>query len=130
LLAPSDGVVAKKEVVVGEMVSPGQSVVSVVDPESVYLEAMVDETHIQHVKRGEPVRIEIDAYPGRTFEGHVSEVGVATGSEFALIPQNNASGNFTKVVQRLPVKIALENPDHMLKPGMSAVVAIDVREKH
>lgn len=127
LVAPVAGVVAKKNLMGGEMVQPGQAIAEVVDPTSVYIEAMIDETAIARVRPGESVRVDVDAYPGQHFKGTVALIGAATGSEFALIPQNNASGNFTKVVQRLPVKIAVENPDQRLKPGMSAQVAIDVR---
>lgn len=127
LVAPIDGIVAKKALMGGEMVSAGQAIAELVDPDSVYIEAMIDETHVAHVQPGEAVDVAVDAYPGRKFQGHVAQVGAATGSEFALIPQNNASGSFTKVVQRMPVKIQVENPNQMLKPGMSSVVAIDVR---
>jgi membrane fusion protein (multidrug efflux system) len=88
---------------------------------------MVEETKIRRVKPNAPVDVHIDAFPHQTFKGHVQYVNAVTGGQFSLLPANNASGNFTKTVQRIPVKIQVDDPKHQLAPGMSAVVDIDTR---
>jgi membrane fusion protein (multidrug efflux system) len=87
----------------------------------------VEETQIRRVAQNATVDVHIDAFPNKTFKGKVALVNVVTGSQFSLMPQNNASGNFTKVVQRIPVKITVDDPEHQLKPGMSAVIDIEAR---
>lgn len=128
LHAPLTGEVAQVHRLAGENIQPGQPVMAIVGAEGIYVNAFVEETKIAPVKVGQPVRVEIDAFSGRDFAGRVADIGPAAGSEFALIPQNTGSGNFTKVVQRLPVKIRVEDPQGLLRPGMSATVHIDVRE--
>lgn len=127
LLSPMAGRIAQVSRLAGENLQPGQPVVSVVASDGLYVNAYVEETKIREVHGGQSVEVDVDAYPGRVFQGKVDDIGAAAGSEFALIPQNNAVGNFTKVVQRLPVRILVEDPEQVLKPGMSATVKIAVR---
>jgi membrane fusion protein (multidrug efflux system) len=125
ITAPVAGVIAKLPVDQGETVSVGQTVFSLTDPADSWVEANIEETDIGRVKLGETVQFTVDAYPRRKFAGEVADVGAATGSQFALLPADNATGNFTKVTQRIPVKIKItDNGQADLKPGMSAVVAI------
>lgn len=126
--APVAGVVAVKSADAGEVVAAGQPLFSIVNLSDVWVAANIEETSVGRVHTGEAVDFTVDAYPGRRFKGTVVEVGSATGSQFALIPADNASGNFTKVTQRLPVKIkVIDAGDSILKPGMSADVKIHVR---
>ncbi|SHJ44665.1 HlyD family secretion protein [Propionispora hippei] len=126
--APVSGTLALKSVEDGEVVSAGQPLVSIANLSDVWIAANIEETYIGKVKAGQEVSFTIDAYPGKTFTGKVKEVGPAAGSQFALLPNENTSGNFTKVTQRLPIKIQAENAaDGELKPGMSAIIEIHVR---
>src|SRR3989441_10710412 len=127
--APSNGVVSKKSVEVGQLVQPGQPLMSVVPLEDVWLTANLKETEIADVRPGEPVDFTVDAYPGAHFRGHVESVSPATGARFSLLPPDNATGNFTKVVQRVPVRIRPErvDPAHPLRPGMSVDVTIQTK---
>lgn len=126
--APSAGVVAVKSIDQGEIVAAGQPLFNITNLKEIWVAANIEETYAGKVQEGQTVEFTIDAYPGRTFKGEVSEVGSATGSQFALLPTENTSGNFTKVTQRLPVKIkVLEESNVLLKPGMSAVINIHVK---
>ena len=125
--APDSGVVSKKKVEVGQLVEPGQPLLAVVPLQDVWIVANLKETQIEHVRHGQPVTIEADSYPGRAFHGHVEGLSPATGSKFSLLPPDNATGNFVKIVQRLPVKILLDEENDgatPLRPGMSVHVAI------
>ncbi len=125
IAAPAAGIVAKLPVNKGEMVAVGQTIFSITDPAASWVEANIEETAIGRVRDGASVDFTVDAYPRRKFKGEVVDVGAATGSQFALLPADNASGNFTKVTQRIPVKIqVVDSGQAVLKPGMSAVVAI------
>jgi membrane fusion protein (multidrug efflux system) len=115
---PFDGVVDRIFVDEGEYVTPGQRLLMVHDPERVRVEANVKETDIRFFRPGKTVTITVDALPGRRFAGTVTRVGQAATSEFALLPNPNPSGNFTKITQRLPVRIAVPQDDGALKPGM------------
>lgn len=129
--APVDGQVGEVGVKVGQYVAPGTQLMGLV-PQAVWITANFKETQMKDVAVGEPVRIRIDALPGTTLQGRVERIGPAAGSEFAVIKPDNATGNFTKVVQRLPVRIALDAGQEAtarLRPGMSAVVSIDTRRK-
>lgn len=129
--APSEGVVSKKNVEVGQLVQPGQALMSVVPLDDVWVVANLKETDIQGVTPGDKVDFTVDAYPGVHFRGTVDSLAAATGSQFSLLPPDNATGNFTKVVQRIPVKILVDggqNAKHPLRPGMSAVVDITTKE--
>lgn len=124
--APFDGV-ASRVPMVGRYVAPGGPVMSVVADHDVWIEANFKETQLTHVEVGQPVVIHIDTYPGHEWSGEVESISQATGSEFSVIPAQNASGNWVKVAQRIPVRIALDvSPgDPLLRAGMSAIVEID-----
>jgi membrane fusion protein (multidrug efflux system) len=126
LTAPFFGVVSKKTVELGQLVQPGQPLMSVVPLDDVWITANLKETEIENVKPGEPVDFTVDAYRGLHFRGHVESLSPATGARFSLLPPDNATGNFTKVVQRVPVRIRPDKVDagHPLRPGMSVVVTI------
>jgi membrane fusion protein (multidrug efflux system) len=129
IIAPASGVVSKKTVEVGQLVQPGQPLMSVVPLEDVWLTANLKETQIEAVKPGDPADFTVDAYPGLHFSGHVESLSPATGARFSLLPPDNATGNFTKVVQRLPVRVRPDkiDPAHPLRPGMSLVVTIQTK---
>jgi membrane fusion protein (multidrug efflux system) len=125
--APVSGVVSKKSVELGQLVQAGQPLMSVVPLEDVWVVANFKETQVANIVPGAPAVIKADAYPGRVFNGSVESVSPATGAKFSLLPPDNATGNFTKVVQRIPVRIRLEgqtDPAHLLRPGMSVDVTI------
>jgi membrane fusion protein (multidrug efflux system) len=130
ITAPAAGRVSKKTVEVGQLVSPGQALMSLVDEGDVWVVANMKETQLDDIAVGQPVEIEVDAYEGRSFRGRVESIQGATGARFALLPPDNATGNFTKVVQRIPVRIVLDRraaDAPPLRPGMSVEVAIDTR---
>lgn len=125
--APVSGVVALKSVEDGEIVAFGQPLFSISNLSDVWIGANIEETYIGRVKVGQAVEFTIDAYPDKKLVGRVIEVGPASGSQLALLPTENSSANFTKVTQRLPIKIKAEESDYVLKPGMSAVINILTR---
>jgi membrane fusion protein, multidrug efflux system len=127
--APVDGTVGERQVQAGQLVSPGTQVISLV-PLVKWVQANYLETQLTNMKVGDPAEIRIDEYPGRVVHGRVIEIAPASGSQFALLPPDNATGNFTKVVQRIPVKIALEDSSFAtsLRPGLSVIAT--VRTKH
>ena len=125
--SPIDGVVAKKVANIGEVIKPGQTIAVIVDLNDLWVEANLEETKLEHVRLGQTVDVKVDAYPGTTFTGRVVNIGAAAASEFALIPENRSAGNFTKVTQRIPIKIEVTNPPYQLRPGMMVVVGIDIR---
>ena len=128
--SPATGTVARKRVEVGQRISAGQPVLALVADDGIWVEANFKENQIRKMRPGQPATVEVDAYPGETFRGHVSSLGAATASRFSLLPADNASGNFVKVVQRIPIRIAIdrtENEDLVLRPGMSVVVTVHVR---
>lgn len=122
--SPIGGIIDRTFIDIGEYVTPGQRLVLVHDPNKVWVEANIKETSIRSVAVGQPVEIRVDAYPGQVFNGQVQIVGSAATSQFALLPTPNPSGNFTKITQRLPIRISLENPDERLRPGMMVEVKI------
>jgi len=126
--APADGVLSRLSVREGQLVQPGQQVVVVV-PDRTYVVANFKETQVGKMRSGETAEVSVDAYPGRTFEGKVESTSPGTGARFSLLPPDNASGNFVKVVQRVPVKIAWVNvpADVKLAAGMSADVTVQTR---
>ena len=126
IASPFGGVVSKAFVDVGEYVQPGQRIILLHDPEAIYVEANIRETEIGRVALGQRVRVEVDAYPDLPVEGRVVMLGQAATSQFALLPSPNPSGNFTKVTQRLPVRIAIDQNDGLLRPGMMVEVFIHV----
>lgn len=125
IFAPTDGVIAQKSVNAGEMVAASQPIVTITDLGDTWINVRVEETKIGRIKIGQTAEFTVDGYPGRKFTGMVTEIGTATGSVFALIPNENASGNFTKITQRIPVKISLpQDSDVVFRPGMSVIVKI------
>ncbi|MBB5017748.1 membrane fusion protein (multidrug efflux system) [Chitinivorax tropicus] len=130
LKAPTTGMVSKKNVEVGQLVQPGQTLMSLVTNDDIWVVANVKETDVGKVQPGAKAEIEVDAYPGMKFEGKVESISAATGAKFTLLPPDNATGNFTKVVQRIPVKIRLAqtaDQKHPLRPGMSVNATIEAR---
>ncbi|BAF60966.1 hypothetical protein PTH_2785 [Pelotomaculum thermopropionicum SI] len=126
--SPISGTVIKKIGNVGEVGVPGQPIVMVADLNSLYITANIEETDLYKVKVGQKVDFTIDSVPGVKFEGKVVSIGEATTSTFSLLPAQNTSGNFTKVVQRIPVKIGIKSyQGRRLLPGMNAVVRIYVK---
>ena len=130
VVAPADGVVSRKNVEVGQYVQAGQPLLAVVSDGDVWVVANYKETQLKKLRVGQPVDVEVDAYPKTIFHGRVESFAAATGAKFALLPPDNATGNFTKVVQRVPVKIVLTDPpraDKPLRAGMSvtAIVKVD-----
>lgn len=134
VFAPITGVIVKRWVWEGDVMNVGQSIYSLYDLANVWVVANLEETKMKHVHLGDPVEIRIDAYPGRAFYGKIFVVKGAAASEFSLIPHDNATGNYTKVAQRIPLKISIENQkwtgeanSPYLFPGMSAEVKIKVQ---
>jgi len=130
VLSPADGYVTRKSVEAGQVVSPGQSLLAVAALDNVWVVANFKETDIERIRPGQEVEIRVDTYKGKKFKGTVDSIMAGTGSAFALFPPENASGNYVKVVQRVPVKIVLsrgEDPGHVLRIGMSVVPTILVR---
>jgi len=126
--APIDGTIIKVVGAVGEMGVPGSPVVEMADLHALYITANVQETSLYRIEPGQLVTFTVDAFPGHTFTGRVLQLGEATAATFSLLPQQNTSGSFTKVVQRVPVKISIDNYQGCtLIPGMSAEVKIHVR---
>jgi membrane fusion protein (multidrug efflux system) len=129
LLAPVAGHIAHKNVAVGDYVQIGQNLMALV-PNDVWVTANFKETQLDHMQAGQPVEIDVDAYPERTFRGHVDSIQAGSGAAFALLPPENATGNYVKVVQRVPVKIVLDdqsNARRLLGPGMSVVPYVRIR---
>jgi len=121
ITAPCDGYTSRKEIQVGQLVQPGQTLLDVVDSSDVWITANYKETQMVHIHMGSEVRIKVDAIPGRTFAGKVVSLSTATGAALSLLPQDNSAGNFVKVRQRIPVRIELtENADlNFLRAGMN-----------
>jgi len=131
IYAPIDGIIAKRWLLKGDMAQPGQSVVTISNDHDYWITVFLEETSVGEIKIGQPAKFTIDAYPGVTFRGKIFYIGSNTASQFALIPPNNASGNFTKVTQRVPVKISIDKADNNekisqfnLMAGMSSVIKI------
>jgi membrane fusion protein (multidrug efflux system) len=127
--APVSGTVSKKSVEVGQLVQAGQPLLAIVQGHDAWVTANFKETQLSRMHPGQPVEIEVDAYPGVTFHGKVESLAPATGARFSLLPPDNATGNFTKVVQRVPVKIAFtdpQDPKHPLRVGMNTTVIVNL----
>ena len=126
ILAPEAGIVSERKVRRGQLVSPGTQVISLVQSQ-VWVQANYKETQLAHLRAGDPAEIRVDAIPGVIFRGKVDQVSPASGSQFALLPPDNATGNFTKIVQRVPVKIVLDAGQpkaERLRPGLSVIATI------
>jgi len=130
ITAPTDGYVTRKSVQIGNQIRTGQPVMAVVSLQDVHVIANYKETQLERVKTGQKVEIEVDTYPGKNFSGTVESIMAGTGSVFSLFPPENATGNFVKVVQRVPVKIIFDkdtDPEHVLRIGMSVQPTILVK---
>jgi membrane fusion protein (multidrug efflux system) len=127
IVAPVDGVVTRKSVEPGQIVSPGQGMMTIVPLRNVWVSANFKETQLANVHPGQPAEIHVDMY-GRAVRGHVDSIAGATGSRLSLLPPENATGNYVKVVQRIPVKIVVDDTDNLvLRPGMNVDVTIFTR---
>jgi len=129
MTAPISGNVTKKNVDSGKYVQSGQPLLAIVDKHDIWVEANFKETQVEKMKKGQPVDVSVDAYPGVVFKGHVDSFQHGTGAVFSLLPPDNATGNFVKVVQRVPVKIVLDSPiedGRDLWPGLSVTASVDV----
>lgn len=126
--SPIGGVIDKTFVDPGEYITPGQRLMLVHNPDSIWVEANIKETVVRKLSVGQAVDIHVDAYPDESFSGVVKNIGSAATSQFALLPTPNPSGNFTKITQRLPIRIAIDSPDPRLRPGMMVEVKIAVTE--
>ncbi len=134
IVAPVDGVVGKRSVQVGANVSNGQDLMAIVPLRDVWVTANFKETQLAHMRPGQPAEIKVDTYGGRKWDAHVTSIGGATGAKYSLLPPENATGNYVKVVQRIPVRIDFDgndkpdfNKDGLLRPGMSVVPDVKVR---
>jgi len=126
ILAPEDGIVGERKVRAGQFVSPGTQVLSLVQHQ-VWVQANFRETQLRHIREGDGAEVRVDAFPGVVLKGRVQQIAPASGSQFALLPPDNATGNFTKVAQRIPVKIVLEDGQNLpdrLRPGLSVVATV------
>jgi membrane fusion protein (multidrug efflux system) len=129
IVAPVTGVIGQRAVQVGQQIQPGQELMSVIPIEGLWITADFKETQLQNMRVGQKATVHIDS-TGKDYRGHVDSFPGATGAKYSLLPPENATGNYVKVVQRLPVKIVLEqgeDPDHLLRPGMSAVPKVYVK---
>jgi membrane fusion protein (multidrug efflux system) len=127
IIAPASGYVTRKSVQTGNQIKDGQPLMAVVDLDNLYVVANYKETEMERIRPGQPVRITVDAYPGKVFTGKVDSIMAGTGVSFSLFPAENATGNYVKVVQRIPVKIVLDpgaDKDHLLRVGMSVVPTV------
>jgi membrane fusion protein (multidrug efflux system) len=130
ITAPFDGTVGVRTLQVGQFVQPGTQLMAIVPLHAVYITANYMETQLTHVRAGQPVTINVDTFDGTVVHGHVESLAPASGQQFALLPPDNATGKFIKIVQRIPVKIALDENDPLagqLRPGMSVEPTIDTR---
>lgn len=128
ITAPIAGIIGNRSVQVGQLVKPGSALAYLIPDDGLFVEANFKETQIERMKLGQAVEIRVDAYPDQVFEGTVDSFAPASGAEFSLLPPENATGNFTKIVRRIPVKIAFRPGTKLngLKPGMSTVVKVKV----
>jgi membrane fusion protein (multidrug efflux system) len=133
IVAPVDGIVGKRSVQVGQNVAPGQDLMAIVPLRDIWVTANFKETQLAHMQPGQPVKVKVDTYGGRKWDAHVTSIGGATGARYSLLPPENATGNYVKVVQRIPVRIDFDNNDKpdfnqdgLLRPGMSVVPNVKV----
>ncbi len=130
IAAPGAGIVSRKAVEPGQVIQPGQPLMALVDLDHIWITANFKETQLKLMKPGQNATVEVDALGGREFDAHIDSIAAATGAKFSLLPPENATGNYVKVVQRIPVKLYLEpgqDPEHRLRPGMSVTPTIYLR---
>jgi membrane fusion protein (multidrug efflux system) len=119
--------VSRKTAEVGQIVQPGQPLMALIPLENVWITANFKETQLTNMRPGQRATVKVDAYGGKEFKGHIDSIAAATGARFSMLPPENATGNYVKVVQRVPVKIVLDSgqdPEHLLRPGMSVVPTV------
>jgi membrane fusion protein, multidrug efflux system len=127
IVAPGNGYITRKGVEPGANIQAGQPLMALVPLQDAWITANYKEGQLTHIKPGQKVEFTVDAYPGRTFKGRVDSIMAGTGAAFSLLPPENATGNYVKVVQRIPVKIVIDNnsdPDHLLRVGMSVIPTV------
>ena len=127
IVAPNDGYVTRRSVEAGNYVQPGQALMALVTLEDAWVTANYKESQLTHVRPGQKVEFTVDSYPGRSFTGSVQSIMAGTGAAFSMLPPENATGNYVKVIQRIPVRIAIDrgsDPEHLLRVGMSVVPTI------
>ena len=127
IIAPVDGYITRKGIETGATIQPGQALMAIVSLNGSWVTANYKESQLTHIRPGQKVSFKVDAYPGKTFNGTVESIMAGTGAAFSLLPPENASGNYVKVVQRIPVKIMIDqtsDPDHLLRVGMSVIPTI------
>jgi membrane fusion protein, multidrug efflux system len=133
ITAPAAGVVSRRSVEVGQYLQPGQPLLAVVPLDDTWVVASFKETELTDMRIGQPAVLRVDAYPDHPFEGHIESLAAGTGARFSLLPPENATGNFVKVVQRVPVKVVLKagerDPQRPLRPGMNVDVTVDTRDR-
>jgi membrane fusion protein (multidrug efflux system) len=132
IVAPEDGIITRKSVEVNQNVSAGQNLLTLVSLQNIWITANFKETQLRHMQAGQPVEISVDA-TGKSYHGKVTQIGGATGSVLSLFPPENATGNYVKVVQRVPVRIDFtdlknEDPNHLLRPGLSVEPKVRVKQ--
>lgn len=131
IVSPVAGIITRKSLEVGQNVSVGQNMMTLVSLDDIWITANFKETQLEHMRQGQDVSVSVDAY-GRKYHGKITQIGGATGSMLSLFPPENATGNYVKVVQRVPVRIDLSNPeenkDHLLRPGLSVVPKVRVKD--
>jgi membrane fusion protein (multidrug efflux system) len=131
IVAPETGIVTRKSVEMGQNVSVGQNLMTLVSLDNIWVTANFKETQLDHMRAGQPVVVSVDAYDGRKYDGRITQIGGATGSVLSLFPPENATGNYVKVVQRVPVRIDFTKPselsNHLLRPGMSVEPKVRVK---
>lgn len=128
LRAPITGTVTKTLAREGEVVSPGQPIALVVDKSNLYISANIEETYISRLQNGETAEFTVDSFPGHTLTGKIIEIGEGTVSSFSLMPSLSSSGNFTKVTQRIPIKLSIDDQQGLsLSPGMNVVLKIQAK---
>ncbi len=128
--APSDGIVSRRALEVGQVVQPGQALMAITTLDEVWVIANFKETQLRDLHTGQHASVSVDAFGGRDYSGHIESIAAATGATFSLLPADNATGNFVKVVQRVPVRIVLDKSNDanaILRPGMSATVTVYLR---
>ena len=129
IVAPVDGIIGKRTAVAGQNIEPGQALMAIVPTKEIWVTANFKETTLRHMRIGQPVKIHVDAY-GRDYDGHVVGIAGATGVQFSLLPPENATGNYVKVVQRVPVRIVFDkgqDPQHLLRVGLSVEPRVGVK---
>jgi membrane fusion protein (multidrug efflux system) len=129
--APVDGVIGNRTGQTGQYVKPGTQIMVIVPTTDIYVVANFKETQLRGMKPGQPARLKVDAFPDQVLQGHIDSFAPASGAKFSLLPPDNATGNFTKIVQRVPVKLRIDSTDGqkpLLVPGMSVIVDVDLRQ--